>query len=540
MTISELLAVLFPHLAGLQIDSVYRSGRSVRIRARTVTRQAACPRCGTISQRMHSSYERRVCDTATGGQETMLHLRVRRFRCGNEDCAAATFAEQVPNLTIPYGRYSVPLRTLLQTIALALGGRAGARLTRRLAAAVSRMTLIRLIRSLPDPEPGAGPQVLGVDDFALRRGHTYATILIDITTSRPVDVLPERSADALAAWLRDHPGVQIVCRDRAGCYAEGTTRGAPQAIQIADRWHMWRNLGDAVEHTIARHRAHLRDLAAATPPAEASLPAATCVPLPSEPATTDRRVGRIAERTRRRHAQVHRLLAESHDLRAIARELNLARNTVRRFARAASPEELLVRDGTGKRPRLIEEFAGYLRQRWEQGCTNAEQLYQEIKAMGYRGKGSVLRAYLQPWRSQTVITVPSATPPTVRQATGWFLRHPDTLEAGEREHLQTLTAASPALAALGEHVRAFTHMMLRLGGDGLEQRMNQVEADDLPELHSFVRGLRRDFDAARAGLTLPHSSGKVEGHVNRIKMLKRQMYGRANPDLLRKRVLLAD
>jgi len=139
-----------------------------------------------------------------------------------------------------------------------------------------------------------------------------------------------------------------------------------------------------------------------------------------------------------------------------------------------------------------------------------------------------------------VITVPSATPPTVRQATGWFLRHPDTLEAGEREHLQTLTAASPALAALREHVRAFAHMMLRLGGDGLEQWMNQVEADDLPELHSFVRGLRRDFDAARAGLTLPHSSGKVEGHVNRIKMLKRQMYGRANPDLLRKRVLFAD
>jgi len=136
--------------------------------------------------------------------------------------------------------------------------------------------------------------------------------------------------------------------------------------------------------------------------------------------------------------------------------------------------------------------------------------------------------------------LPPPPAPTVRQATGWFLRHPDTLDTEERQHLQTLTTTCPALAALREHVHVFAQMMLRLGGDGLEQWMKRVQADDLPELHSFVTGLRRDFDAARAGLTLPHSSGKVEGRVNRIKMPKRQMYGRANPDLLRKRVLLAD
>ncbi|WP_169808680.1 transposase [Microtetraspora niveoalba] len=196
-----------------------------------------------------------------------------------------------------------------------------------------------------------------------------------------------------------------------------------------------------------------------------------------------------------------------------------------------SPEELLANTGTGKRPRAIEEFACYLQQRWEQGCTNAEQLYQEIKAMGYRGKGNAVREYLRPWRTQTTIALPPA-PPTVRQATGWFLRNPDSLDTDELQHLQALTTTCPALAALRDHVRALAHMMLRLGGDGLEQWMNAVEADDLPELHCFVTGLRRDFDAAKAGLTLAHSSGKVEGHVNRIKMLKRQIYGRANPDLL--------
>ncbi|MFI7114552.1 ISL3 family transposase [Nonomuraea sp. NPDC050227] len=400
--IKELVAVLFPHLVGVCVEQVFRSGSTVRIRARTGTVEAACPACGTPSQRVHSHYERRLSDTAVGGQEVLIQLRVHRFFCRASTCAKATFAEQVPGLTVRYGRRSVRAARALQAIALALGGRAGARLAGRLAASVSRMTLIRLIRALPDPAPASGPRVLGVDDFALRRGHSYGTILIDISSSTVVDVLVGRTADTLAAWLRVHPGVEIVCRDRAGAYAEGIARGAPHATQVADRWHLWRNLGEAVERTVTRHRDHLQALTAApstrtdTSPLAAP-PAAPSIP-PRSPA--DRR-DRIATRTRERHAAVHALIEQGQGLREIARLLFLGRNTVRRFARAASPEDLLVHDGTGRRPKSLEAYDAYLRRRWAEGCTNAELLCQELQALGFRGSGTSVRQYVRPWRDGT-------------------------------------------------------------------------------------------------------------------------------------------
>ena len=259
------VAAVLPHLKDLRLDGITLADGRITVVAATVRRRARCPLCGRSSTRVHSRYWRTVADQPWGGRAVTIRLQARRFRCANAACARRIFVERLPDLAPVAARRTPPLRAALERIGFVTGARPDVRLAAALGMPLSARTLLRLLHAAPLPAYPA-PRVLGVDEFAWRRGRRFGTLLVDLECGRPVDLLADRDADSVVAWLRRHPGIQIIARDRSGLYADAARRGAPGARQVVDRWHLLDNLGDALEQFLLHKQAVLREAGGPAPP----------------------------------------------------------------------------------------------------------------------------------------------------------------------------------------------------------------------------------------------------------------------------------
>jgi transposase len=490
-------SLVFEGVDEVNVEAVTAAFGTVEVVARGRAVSSACPDCGRFSDRVHDRYQRSLKDLPLAEQGFVIRLTVRRFICGAADCPRRTFAEPFPRLAAPHARFTVRLNHALERVGLALAGRTGARLAAQLGFGAGRMTLLRRVMALPDPQFST-PRVLGVDDFAIRRSQTCSTVLTSVEDHRVVDVIPTRKAGPLATWLIRHPGVEIICRDRAGAYAEGARRGAPDALQVADRFHLWQGLGRAVKTCVAVHRDCLRN-----PSPSGMLPEATRL-ASGRPQDDPAPAGRRAERKKAAHALVHELLAQGHSRRAIARHLGWGLNTVLRYANAPRWQDTIRENQP--RPSRLDPYKPYLERRFAEGCTSVTHLHSELVADNALVTYQMVRAHIATLRG-----APAGAP--VRQVTGWLTRHPTTLTEEDRAGLKEVLARCPELDTAAGHIRDFGEILTARLGSTLPTWIDAVDASQVHRLRTppAPRPRRRD-SRTHSRLELRQHRGRRQPH----------------------------
>lgn len=519
---------MLPHLAGVATESVDATGSAVLVRARTREESAArCTGCGRASDWVHSRYVRRLADVAVGGRPLRIELSVRRFYCENPACVKVTFAEQVDGLTVRYQRRTALLQNLVETVGILLAGRGGGRLLGLLSAPLSRTSVLFQLMRVPLPAV-ATPRVLGVDDFALY-AQVYGTLLVDGDTRLPITLWEGRDGAALAAWLREHPGVEVVCRDGSLAYRQGITDGAPESVQVSDRFHLWQGLSRRVQDVTAAHRSCLT--AAVLPPTERQevQPATD-----GEPPLETTRAGRHAKRL---FEAVHEHTDSGDSISAIARKLGLNRRTVHKYARATSWQDV-VRRGRLRPPTALAPYLDHLRRRWEEGEHNATILHQELVAKGYCGHYQRVKVAVASWRATDGRPIPQEAAPSPLQTARWIITPPERRGLQAQEQLRLLFAHCCELAHVHALVREFAAMLDQQDATALPGWLEKLATCGHPTLAGLAKGIREDQDAVIQGITTSYSSGMNEGRVTDVKLQKRIMAGRAGISLLRQRVIL--
>jgi transposase len=552
-----------PNTTLLHLDTWQLDDAHTQITLLISSTQAAprCPGCDVPAQYVHSHYTRTLADLPWSGYAILWQLRVRKLFCRNRTCPRRIFTERLPGIAAPWARRTLRLAARLLAMGLALGGAAGVRLSRHFGLVVSRNTLLRVIRRTPYPAISA-PQVLSVDDFALRKRHTYGTILLDLERRRPLALLPDREAATVARWLQAHPGVEVYVRDRAEAYAEAARLGAPAACQVADRFHLLHNLADVLTQVFTTHAPQL---ARVTPPRVAAptlvhdptCPAAASEPssVPLAPPQSSTAAARLARQRRTRrwahYHQVWRYHQQGWTLDAIAQQVGLSRRTVQRYLQSPTFPERQPRHSRDRS--ILDPYKATLLAGWNSGCRNGRHLFRTIRRQGFRGQYGIVALYvrrmrqaqgLAPRQRRSAQPLPAVTEAprhrlTPRRATWLVLRPSERATDQDHHQLAQLTRQSPELAEAVALAQDFASLVRQRQPARLEPWLKRAATSALPPFRRFAKGLRADLAAVEAAVTLPWSQGPIEGQITRLKLLKRHMYGRARLDLLARRFLLA-
>ena len=528
----------------IRIMSFISNPDSVTIVAQTSQFFGVCPICQIRSDSLHSHYIRRLTDLPWHGVAIRINLQSRRFRCHNEFCRRKIFCERLPKVVESYGRKTIRLQALFKVLAFALGGEAGSKTACDLGLKVSGDTLLRRIRRTfnSNKEP---VKFLGVDDFAFRRGERYGTILVNLEKRKPIDVLPDRESETLAEWLRNHPEIEVISRDRAGNYAAGARSGAPQAVQVADRFHLLKNLLDGFEKFLSRQNQIITNVFQKVFPTPLNKKKGETL-LTSEAQNLEIEQ-KAAKNTlqEKRFQTVKELHLGGMPILAIARQLKMSRNTVKKFL---ASDQVPPRQSHRQRFSPIQRFLPYLQKRWiEEGEHSSRTLWKEIKAQGYPGAEVTLRHFLQKWRTaekteiEAQVTIKSSAPgraPSIRQIK-WLLFNPKkkSIEQWEEVFLEYLCQESSEIESYQKLIREFYELLTNRQAEDLLKWLEKARASGIGELIWFVNGVEQDVGPVEQAFKSEWSQGQTEGQVNRLKFLKRQMYGRANFDLLRARVV---
>jgi transposase len=542
---------LFP--TGLEIERIDAGATTLTVSVISRLSTSSCPLCGTRATRIHSRYHRSVADVACGGRQVRLLLTARKFFCDNATCARKIFTERHGPFLAPWARMTTRLAQALFDIGRATCGKLGARLAARLLIPTSWKTILRRIMAVPTPPVGLVTQ-LGLDDWSFRRRKQFGAILVNLETHRTLDLLPDRSAATAATWMQAHPEIELVSRDRSTEFAKAVTQGAPQAVQVLDRFHLMQNLVEQVDVVLARCVAELRR-ALPRPTSQPDSPAPPAEWKPAPQPQIARRQDARQEARQARYEQVLALRREGCNSVEIAHHLGMHPRTVRRWTRHFRQDP-----HRRKRPSAFDRFAPYVWERWQAGYRNGLRLWEELVALGYPGsQGSVYR-YLKTLRNGFVPVFPEEAPLVAQEAEmpappppqparldaftltqmKWFLvRDQSCLEEQEAEHLTWLCQAHATLATLYGLVQRFRCLLHQRQGALLDGWIADCQASGIPELSQFATGLLREREWVVAGLTHPASNGPTEGANTKLKLIKRTMYGRAGFPLLRQRVLHA-